>query len=79
MSVHNLATDTSFGEMQLILCRNLLIYFNEILQNRALKLMIENLVSGGYLGLGVQETLMFSCVGRYYDTIDRQNEIYRKK
>lgn len=65
--------------MQLILCRNLLIYFNEILQNRALKLMIENLVSGGYLGLGVQETLMFLSVGRYYDTIDRQNEIYRKK
>ena len=79
ISVHNLATDTSFGEMHVIFCRNVLIYFNEDLQNRALELITESLVSGGYLCLGIQETLMFSSVDSFYDTVDKKHKIYRKK
>jgi chemotaxis protein methyltransferase CheR len=78
-SVHNLASDSVFGEMQLIFCRNVLIYFNESLQNRALNLITESLAQGGFLCLGLQETLMFSSVDRFYDTIDAKHKIYRKK
>lgn len=78
-SVHNLASDSAFGEMQLIFCRNVLIYFNEALQNRALELITESLSPGAFLCLGLQETLMFSSVDRFYDTIDSKHKIYRKK
>lgn len=78
-SVHNLATDKSFNEMQLIVCRNVLIYFNENLQNQALELMTDSLASGGYLCLGKHETLMFTAVERAYDLIDGFNKIYRKR
>ncbi|RYZ53783.1 MAG: protein-glutamate O-methyltransferase CheR [Proteobacteria bacterium] len=78
-SVHNLATDSAFGEMQLIFCRNVLIYFNEALRDRALELITESLSQGAFLCLGLQETLMFSSVDRFYDTIDSKHKIYRKK
>lgn len=78
-SVHNLATDKSFNEMQLIVCRNVLIYFNEHLQNEALVLITDSLASGGFLCLGKHETLMFSAVEKEYDVVDGLNKIYRKK
>lgn len=77
-SKHNLATDYSFGEMQLILCRNVLIYFNQKLQNRVLRLFTESLSIGGYLCLGSKETLRFSDVEHCFEDIDKNERIYRK-
>ena len=78
-SVHNLVSDEVFGEMHLIFCRNVLIYFNRQLQNRALGLFTESLVNGGFLCLGTKEDLRFSNVSDRYDTVDQKARIYRKK
>jgi chemotaxis protein methyltransferase CheR len=59
-SDHSLATDSVFAEMQLVSCRNVLIYFDRSLQNRALGLMRDALCRRGFLGLGAKETLRFS-------------------
>jgi chemotaxis protein methyltransferase CheR len=75
---HNLATDAVFGDMQLIFCRNVLIYFNQDLQNRALKLFTDSLDYGGFLCLGTKETLMFSEVKQYYEIVDDKAKIYKK-
>lgn len=76
---HNLATDTVFGEMHLIFCRNVLIYFNRALQNRALNLFTDSLVHGGFLCLGTKETLQFTDVSHCYDTVDSKARIYKKR
>ncbi len=76
---HNLAGDAGFGEMHLIFCRNVLIYFNTELQNRVLKLFDESLVRGGFLCLGTKETLEFTEVADHYEVVDRESRIYRKK
>lgn len=78
-SGHNLATDGVFGEMHLVLCRNVLIYFNRELQERALGLFTESLVHGGFLCLGAKEDLQFSSVNGQYEVVDRKARIYRKK
>jgi chemotaxis protein methyltransferase CheR len=78
-SVHNLVSDHVFGEMHLVFCRNVLIYFNRDLQNRALGLFTESLVHGGFLCLGTKEDLRFSDVSERYDTVDQKARIYRKK
>lgn len=78
-SQHNLVTDTVFGEMNMIFCRNVLIYFNKNLQNKVLKLFYESLVPGGFLCLGSKETLKFSDYETRFDIIDLNNKIYRKK
>jgi chemotaxis protein methyltransferase CheR len=75
---HNLATDSSFNEFHLILCRNVLIYFNRELQERVFKLFDESLVSLGYLALGKKETLAMSGISSDYDYVDKNNRIYRK-
>lgn len=59
-SDHSLATDSVFAEVQLVSCRNVLIYFDRNLQDRALGLMKESLCRRGFLGLGAKESLMFS-------------------
>ncbi len=59
-SDHSLATDGGFAEMQLISCRNVLIYFDRTLQERALGLFKDSLCRRGFLGLGSRETLRFS-------------------
>jgi len=76
---HNLATDSAFGEMHLVLCRNVLIYFNRELQNRALGLFTESLVHGGYLCLGAKEDLQFTAVAEAYEVVDGRAKVYRKK
>lgn len=76
---HNLATDSAFGEMHMIFCRNVLIYFNRELQNRVLKLFTESLVHGGMLCMGIKETLQFSEVADMYELIDSDARIYKKK
>jgi chemotaxis protein methyltransferase CheR len=78
-AVHNLATDSAFGEMHLVFCRNVLIYFNRDLQNRALGLFTESLVHGGFLCLGTKEDLQFTDVSDRYETVDRKARIYKKR
>jgi chemotaxis protein methyltransferase CheR len=75
---HNLATDTSFNEFHLIVCRNVLIYFNRQLQERVYKLFDESLVSLGYLALGKKETLAMSSISQHFNIVDKSNRIYRK-
>jgi chemotaxis protein methyltransferase CheR len=76
---HNLASDAAFGEMHLVFCRNVLIYFNPELQNRALRLFDESLVRGGFLCLGTKEDIQFTEVAGGYDAVDSAARIYRKK
>ena len=77
-SNHNLVTDHAFGDMHLILCRNVLIYFNRELQNRALGLFTESLVHGGFLCLGSKEDLQFTQVSADYAAIDARARIYKR-
>ena len=76
---HNLATDSVFGEMHLILCRNVFIYFEKTLQDRVLNLFSDSLVHGGILCLGTKESLTFSNVKNRFQTIDEDARIYQKK
>ena len=78
-SSHNLASDSAFGEMHLVFCRNVLIYFNRELQNRALGLFTQSLVHGGFLCLGTKEDLQFTDVSSRYDVVDGKARIYKKK
>lgn len=77
-SDHDLATDSSFAETQLITCRNVLIYFKKPLQQRALGLFSESLVHGGYLCLGSKETLQFSDVREQFEEPLGEQRIYRR-
>ncbi|MGA1870516.1 MAG: CheR family methyltransferase [bacterium] len=76
---HNLVTDWGFGEMNVIFCRNVLIYFNKKLQNRAIQLFTESLCCGGYLCLGSKESIQFSQYSDMYEVLDRKEKIYQKK
>ena len=76
-SDHNLVTDGVFGEMNMIVCRNVLIYFNRELQNRILKLFYDSLVPGGILCLGTKESLMFSDYKESYKQLHKLN-IFKK-
>ena len=76
---HNLVTDSVFGEMHLIMCRNVLIYFDRTLQNRVLRLFKESLCPGGMLCLGTRETLQFSSVENDFEMLGMQERIFRRK
>lgn len=76
---HNLETDSVFGEMHLILCRNVLIYFDRELQDRVFGLFCESLVRGGFLCLGTKETLAFSGVKDRFEPVDEKARIYQKR
>ena len=76
---HNLVTDNVFSEVHLIICRNVLIYFNRQLQSRVIRLFTESLIPGGFLGLGSKENLMFADDYKKYETIDVKEKIYKKK
>jgi chemotaxis protein methyltransferase CheR len=75
---HNLATDASFNEFHVILCRNVMIYFNSQLQAHVHHLLYESLVMFGILGLGSKETLKFSPHESSYEEIDRNAKLYRR-
>jgi chemotaxis protein methyltransferase CheR len=75
---HNLAIDKAFNEFQLILCRNVLIYFNQALQNKVINLFYESLCSFGVLCLGNKESLLFSDKQKHFEEIDRKERIYMK-
>jgi chemotaxis protein methyltransferase CheR len=78
-SNHNLAVDNAFGEMHLVFCRNVLIYFNDELKNRALGLFTESLVHGGFLCLGTREDLRFTDAFDRYEIVDSKAKLYKKK
>ncbi|PZU65644.1 CheR family methyltransferase [Sphingobium sp.] len=75
---HNLASDQVFGEVQLVSSRNVLIYFDRELQDRALGLFGESLIRGGFLGLGSKETLRFSRYSDGFADFDEGEKIYRR-
>ena len=75
---HNLATDQVFSEVQLISCRNVLIYFDNNLQQRAIGLFAEALARGGFLGLGLHETLRFSAHADAFEPFDENQRIWRR-
>ena len=75
---HNLATDASFNEFHVILCRNVMIYFNSELQTHVHHLLYESLVMFGILGLGSKETLRFSPHENSYEEIDKTAKLYRR-
>lgn len=75
---HSLATDAVFSETQLVSCRNVLIYFNRKLQDRALGLFHESLAHRGFLGLGTKETLDFSAYAERFQPVSRPERLYRK-
>jgi chemotaxis protein methyltransferase CheR len=77
-SIHNLAVDRSFNEFQLILCRNVLIYFNQSLQNKVLNLFYESLCPFGFLALGNKESLLFSDKQKHFEDVDKREKIYIK-
>lgn len=65
-STHNLVSDSSFNEFQLIVCRNVLIYFEKELQNKVFKLFDDSLDNLGFLALGAKETIRFSDLENHY-------------
>lgn len=78
-SIHNLAIDKSFNEFQLILCRNVLIYFNQSLQNKVINLFYESLCRFGILALGSKESLLFSDKQKCFGEVDRREKVFIKE
>ncbi|HEY2395235.1 MAG TPA: protein-glutamate O-methyltransferase CheR [Rudaea sp.] len=76
-SDHSLATDSVFAEVQLVSCRNVLIYFDRGLQERAIGLFRDSLCHGGFLGIGSKESLRFSRHADAFATVSAEDRIYR--
>jgi len=77
-SVHNLTVDKSFNEFQLILCRNVLIYFNQRLQSKVIDLFYESLCPFGFLALGNKESILFSDKKKMFEDVDKKERIFIK-
>ncbi|AIK40999.1 CheR family methyltransferase [Brucella anthropi] len=77
-SDHSLVTDAVFGEMNLISCRNVMIYFDRPLQDRAIGLFKESLARKGFLGIGAKESLRFSAHANAFTDVVREEKIYQK-
>ncbi|QNF30928.1 protein-glutamate O-methyltransferase CheR [Metabacillus sp. KUDC1714] len=75
---HNLVTDHSFNEFDIIICRNVLIYFNKCLQNDVHKLFYDSLSLSGFLGLGKREGIKFTSYENCYGEFDASEKLYRK-
>ena len=73
---HNLATDGSFNDFHLVVCRNVLIYFNRALQDRVHRLLYDSLVRFGFLGLGLKEATRFTPHEAHYEELPER--LYRK-
>lgn len=76
---HNLASDQVFGEMHLVLCRNVLIYFDRNLQERVLTLFDDSLINNGFLCLGSKESLRFFSMAPRYTELTPRLKVYRKQ
>ncbi len=77
-AVHNLVTDGSFNEFHVVLCRNVMIYFNRQLQDRVHRLIYDSLALGGVLGLGSAESLYATPCEDRYEAVGRAEKLYRK-
>lgn len=75
---HNLVTDSVFADVNLILCRNVLIYFEKELQEKVVGLFYESLVPSGILCLGTKESLRFSTYSSLFEVIDEKQKIFKK-
>jgi chemotaxis protein methyltransferase CheR len=75
---HNLVTDGSFNEFNVILCRNVMIYFNKALHERVHGLLYQSLARFGVLGLGRKESLRFTPHESSYEVLDDAERLYRK-
>ncbi len=75
---HSLATDSVFSEVHFVSCRNVLIYFNASLQDRAIGLFRDALVHRGFLGLGSKESLQFGAHARAFEAIAPTERLYRR-
>lgn len=78
-SDHSLVTDAVFAEVHLISCRNVLIYFDRQLQDRAIGLFHDSLARKGFLGLGSKESLRFSAHGDGFTDFVREDKIYQRR
>jgi chemotaxis protein methyltransferase CheR len=78
-SDHSLVTDAVFAEMQLISCRNVMIYFDRVFQDRAIGLFKDSLARKGFLGLGSKESLRFSEHADAFSDFDRAEKIYQRR
>jgi len=78
ISTHNLVSDKSFNEFQLVLCRNVLIYFNKDLQDKVLNLFDNSLEKLGFLALGSKEQIKFSPLSKKFVQVDSTEKIWRK-
>lgn len=76
---HNLVEDQAFGEMNLVVCRNVLIYFNQTLQSRVLGLFRDSLSTRGFLILGEKETTRFSKLDDDFEVFSSREKIFRMK
>lgn len=79
VSTHNLVSDRSFNEFQMIFCRNVLIYFDKPLQDKVLQLFDDSLEKLGLLVLGTKENIRFSSIYQKYVQIDKTEKIWRKQ
>ncbi|MBV7532984.1 protein-glutamate O-methyltransferase CheR [Chitinophaga sp. sic0106] len=77
-STHNLVSDRSFNEFNLILCRNVLIYFERPLQEKVLQLFDDSLEKLGFLVLGTKENMRFSSMVKRFTPVDYKDRIWRK-
>ena len=77
-SQHNLVTGKAFGEMNMIVCRNVIIYFDKNLQNRVLKLFYDSLDKNGILSLGSKESIQFTNLRNHFSELVGKEKIYQK-
>ncbi len=75
---HNLVTDASFNHFNVIFCRNVLIYFNNQLQDRVQELFLNSMEMFGILGLGKKETIRYTAVADNYEDLDVEERLYRR-
>lgn len=78
-STHNLVSDSAFNQFDLIVCRNVLIYFNKSLQDNVLKMFYSSLTENGILAIGSKETLMFSPIQSKMQVVNDKWKIWKKK
>ncbi|WP_454797942.1 CheR family methyltransferase [Novosphingobium lindaniclasticum] len=76
---HSLVTDAVFSEMHLVSCRNVMIYFDRALQDRAVGLFRDSLIRKGFLGLGAKESLRFSAHAEAFRNFAREERIYQRQ
>jgi chemotaxis protein methyltransferase CheR len=76
---HNLVCDTNFNEFEVVFCRNVLIYFGRELKNRVLENFRQCLKQGGFLCLGMQESLEFTSVKKAFEILDARNRLFQRQ